>query len=72
MASSSTPIPRTRPVQKRESVLRASILDTAMELGVGSSRTVTHWIFNPIGEVDEEAEVRVTLSGILHHSAKSA
>lgn len=57
MAATSGAVPRPRPLEKRESVLRTSILDTALELGIGSSRTVTHWMFNPIGEVDEEAEV---------------
>lgn len=58
MASSSGAIPRPRPLEKRDSVLRTSIFDTALELGIGSSRTVTHWMFNPIGEVEEEPEVR--------------
>ncbi len=53
----SSPIPRTRVIEKRESTLRASILDTALELGVGSSRTVANWIFNPVEEEDEDAEV---------------
>ncbi|GBE85865.1 predicted protein [Sparassis crispa] len=53
----STPIPRQREiVDNRESVLRTSILESALELGVGTSRTVTHWIFNPVEEVDEDAE----------------
>ncbi|KAI0693059.1 hypothetical protein BC835DRAFT_1306877 [Cytidiella melzeri] len=56
MNPSSAPTPRPRQLEKRDSFLRASILDTAMELGVGTSKTVTHWMFNPIGEEDEEAE----------------
>ena len=59
MNPSSTPIPRTRPVEKRESLLRASILDTALELGVGTSQAVTQWMFSPIGEDDEERDVRI-------------
>ncbi|KAI0781589.1 hypothetical protein BC629DRAFT_1440867 [Irpex lacteus] len=56
MNPSSTPIPRQRPVEKRESLLRASILDTALELGVGTSQAVTQWMFSPIGEDDEERD----------------
>ena len=59
MNPSTIPIPRPRPPEKRESLLRASILDTALELGVGTSKTVTHWMFNPIGEDDEERDVRI-------------
>ena len=44
-------------MEKRESTLRASILDTALELGVGTSSTVANWIFNPVNE-EEDTEVR--------------
>lgn len=57
MASGPIPRPRPMPVEKRESMLRASILDTALELGVGSSSTVANWIFNPVNEADEDTEV---------------
>ena len=40
--------------ENRGSMLRASILESALELGVGSSRTVANWIFNPVAEADEE------------------
>ena len=42
--------------ENRGSMLRASILESALELGVGSSRTVANWMFNPVGEVLEEEE----------------
>ncbi len=50
-------IARPPPAEKRESLLRASILDTALELGVGTSNTVANWIFNPVTEGDEDTEV---------------
>lgn len=50
--------PRLRPaLDKRESLLRASILDTALELGVGQGGAVERWMFGAIGE-EEEDEVR--------------
>lgn len=60
---SSTPIPRQRTLENRDSVLRASILESALELGVGSSCTVTKWIFNPVEEGDEEADADTEVSG---------
>ncbi|KAI0076684.1 hypothetical protein K474DRAFT_1708012 [Panus rudis PR-1116 ss-1] len=48
------PRERPGPTENRTSGLRASILDTALELGVGSSNTVTNWIFNAVEEVDED------------------
>ncbi|EMD35777.1 hypothetical protein CERSUDRAFT_74615 [Gelatoporia subvermispora B] len=53
------PVPRPqrgRPADNRDSGLRASILESALELGVGSSRTVAHWIFNAVPEEGEEAD----------------
>lgn len=49
--------------ENRGSGLRASILESALELGLGSNRTVANWMFNPVEEVDEEndTEVRVGL-----------
>lgn len=46
--------------ENRGSGLRASILESALELGFGSNRTVANWMFNPVAEEDEEndAEVR--------------
>ena len=44
--------------EARTSGLRASILESALELGIGSNRTVANWIFNPVDEDEEEAEVR--------------
>ncbi|KAH9847082.1 hypothetical protein C2E23DRAFT_863577 [Lenzites betulinus] len=40
----------------RTSGLRASILESALELGVGTNRTVANWMFNPVEEADEEFE----------------
>ncbi|CAL1701696.1 unnamed protein product [Somion occarium] len=48
--------PRERQLDQRDSLLRASILDTALELGVGTNNTVANWIFNPVEEVDEDAD----------------
>ena len=45
--------------ENRSSMLRASILESALELGVGSSRTVANWIFNPVAEADEEEAAAV-------------
>ncbi|KAJ3490086.1 hypothetical protein NLI96_g1670 [Meripilus lineatus] len=58
---STSPLPRPhrereRPSDTRDSLLRASILDTALELGIGSSSTVANWIFNPVEEADEDVE----------------
>ncbi|KAI0764160.1 hypothetical protein BD413DRAFT_194734 [Trametes elegans] len=61
--SPSSPTPFARPqrvdpnTENRGSGLRASILESALELGVGSNRTVANWIFNPVQEADEEDEV---------------
>ncbi|KAL1943720.1 hypothetical protein VTO73DRAFT_4165 [Trametes versicolor] len=40
--------------ENRGSGLRASILESALELGFGSNRTVANWMFNPVAEEDEE------------------
>ncbi|KAK7696403.1 hypothetical protein QCA50_001058 [Cerrena zonata] len=56
------PRERERPLDQRESLLRASILDTALELGVGSGSTVANWIFNPVEEVDEDEDSMVSPS----------
>ena len=66
----SGPIPRARPAppEKRESVLRASILDTALELGIGANSTVAHWMFNPVSEADEDTEVRLPRNCTVLHS----
>lgn len=54
--------PRERATDSRESVLRASILESALELGVGSSCTVTKWMFSPVEEGNEDAEADVEVS----------
>lgn len=57
------PRPDQQDPENRGSLLRASILESALELGVASNRTVANWIFNPVDEEDEEEEnqVRQTL-----------
>ncbi|KAG6840437.1 hypothetical protein C0991_006749 [Blastosporella zonata] len=44
------------PTDKRESnALRASVLDVALQLGIGNNSTVADWMFNnPLAEEDEE------------------
>lgn len=61
MASPPIPRPAREGVvaDNRDSGLRASILESALELGVGSNCTVTKWIFNPVEEGDEDAEAEV-------------
>lgn len=57
------PRPRTRK-RDSDSVLRASVLDAAIELGIGN-KTVAKWMFSPVEEGDEEEEseqVRLPLS----------
>jgi hypothetical protein len=45
--------------EKRDSnALRASVFETALEIGFGSNTTVANWIFNnPLTEEDESEEV---------------
>ncbi|CDO75936.1 hypothetical protein BN946_scf184873.g25 [Trametes cinnabarina] len=42
--------------ENRTSGLRASILESALELGIASNRTVANWMFNSVLEEDEEAD----------------
>jgi hypothetical protein len=51
--------PRTRePASNRDSnALRASVLDVALQLGIGTSRAVENLIFNSILEDDEVSSV---------------
>lgn len=46
----------SQPTQSRESnALRASVLDAALELGIGANSTVANWMFNnALEEEDEE------------------
>jgi hypothetical protein len=51
---------RTRPVintnaHRDSNALRASVLDAALELGIGN-KTMANWIFNPVNEDEEEEE----------------
>ncbi|RPD58223.1 hypothetical protein L226DRAFT_536804 [Lentinus tigrinus ALCF2SS1-7] len=55
--------------ENRGSLLRASILESALELGVGSSRTVANWIFNPVDEVEEEEENQGVISPSLTYAS---
>ncbi|KAI0029693.1 hypothetical protein K488DRAFT_88476 [Vararia minispora EC-137] len=55
------PAPQRRPLktpppdQTRDSnALRASVLDAALAIGIGSSRVVENWMFNTVNEEDEE------------------
>jgi hypothetical protein len=52
-------LPRTRaislPSNRDSNALRASVLDAAIELGIGNL-TVAKWIFDPVEEGDEEEE----------------
>ncbi|OCH89970.1 hypothetical protein OBBRIDRAFT_835421 [Obba rivulosa] len=64
------PVPRPqRERADRESGLRASILESALELGVGSSRTVANWIFNAVPEEGEEADEEDTISPSLTYAS---
>ena len=51
-----TRVPRPR-ARRRDSdtVLRASVLDAAIELGIGN-KTVAKWMFSPVEEGDEEED----------------
>ena len=39
--------------RRDSNALRASVLDVAMQLGIGSSRTLQNWIFDAVDEEDE-------------------
>ena len=54
--SSSSPPPSNLAGSRDSNALRASILDTALELGIGSNSLVTDWMFNnPLMEEPEDA-----------------
>lgn len=39
-------------------LIRASVLDAALQLGLGANGNVAHWLFNPVSEEDDDdAEV---------------
>ncbi|TFK94537.1 hypothetical protein K466DRAFT_476317 [Polyporus arcularius HHB13444] len=63
------PRPDQQDSENRGSLLRASILESALELGVGSNRTVANWIFNPVDEEDEEEENQDILSPSLTYAS---
>ncbi|KAF8995541.1 hypothetical protein BDQ17DRAFT_1430286 [Cyathus striatus] len=67
------PIPRTRPlhpaatpnleVNRESNALRASVLDAALQLGIGSNNLVAAWMFNnPVQEEEEEDQVSPSLT----------
>ena len=58
---------------RRESnALRASVLDAALLLGVGSNRTVTNWIFNNTIDEDEEEQPTVPSPGLTSASTATS
>lgn len=52
--------------------LRASILDIALELGVGSSPLVTDWMFNNVLEEEPEDEVELISSPVLTYGSPTS
>ena len=54
--------------------LRASILDIALELGIGSSPVVTDWMFNNVVEEEPEDEVSlfIFMAAFVNHSGAPA
>ncbi|KIP04184.1 hypothetical protein PHLGIDRAFT_129677 [Phlebiopsis gigantea 11061_1 CR5-6] len=59
-------------LEQRDSILRASILDTALELGVGTSTAVDRWMFGAIGEVDEEVDETVVSPSLTYASTATS
>ncbi|EPT02260.1 hypothetical protein FOMPIDRAFT_1160459 [Fomitopsis schrenkii] len=71
---SSTPLlraprERTQPIENRNSFLRASILESALELGVGNGGTVAKWMFSPAQEGDEEFDAETAASPSLTYAS---
>ncbi|KZT66908.1 hypothetical protein DAEQUDRAFT_767586 [Daedalea quercina L-15889] len=71
---SSTPlrrVPRERPqpVENRGSMLRASILESALELGVGNGGAVAKWMFSPVEEADEDFDPETAASPSLTYAS---
>jgi hypothetical protein len=57
-ASSSTSPTGNADVNRDSNALRASVLETALELGLGNNSTVANWMFNnSVEEVDEEVSL---------------
>ena len=59
--STASPQVRRRPTKHRarpdSNVVRASVLETALELGIAHNSTVANWIFNsPLAEESEELD----------------
>ncbi|KAI0052829.1 hypothetical protein FA95DRAFT_1553110 [Auriscalpium vulgare] len=52
--------------------LRASVLDAALELGIGSSRTVEDWMFNSVAEEEEEETEHVVSPGLTSGSTATS
>ena len=53
------PRERPQPVENRGSMLRASILESALELGVGNGNAVAKWMFSPVEEGNEDFDIEV-------------
>ncbi|KAI1788606.1 hypothetical protein LXA43DRAFT_635663 [Ganoderma leucocontextum] len=74
--NSTNPAPSARPqradAENRSSVLRASILESALELGVGNSRTVANWIFNAVEEGDEEDNTGIVSPSLTYASTATS
>ena len=57
LVANTSPTTTTTQTSNRESnALRASVLDAALLLGVGSNSTVTNWMFNNTTQEEDEAE----------------
>ncbi|KAH9929160.1 uncharacterized protein B0H18DRAFT_1117523 [Fomitopsis serialis] len=71
----SIPLPRTprerpQPIENRGSMLRASILESALELGVGGSGSaVARWMFSPVEEGDEDVDAETEASPSLTYAS---
>lgn len=55
MAQSLTTMSSSSNVRPSREALRASVLDAAIEFGIGNE-TVAKWIFEPVNEDEEEDE----------------
>lgn len=58
VASPPTSSTSADPINRDSNALRASVLETALQLGIGSNSTVADWMFNnSLEEVDEEVSL---------------
>lgn len=57
-SSSTSPTGSAEPINRDSNALRASVLETALQLGIGNNSTVANWMFNnSLEEVDEEVSL---------------